>query len=80
MVPFSIVKILPAGSQLEYQKHARRRRGVVRGRRGAGDGFDGWAGAVYTEVRTTTTLTRKHQITLPAAIVQALELAPGSHR
>jgi bifunctional DNA-binding transcriptional regulator/antitoxin component of YhaV-PrlF toxin-antitoxin module len=25
-----------------------------------------------------TTLTRKHQIALPAAIVQALELAPGS--
>ncbi|MEI2763230.1 AbrB/MazE/SpoVT family DNA-binding domain-containing protein [Methanothrix soehngenii] len=27
---------------------------------------------------TTTTLTRRHQITLPTAIVQALELAPGS--
>ncbi len=26
----------------------------------------------------TTTLTRTHQITLPAEIVQALELAPGS--
>jgi AbrB family looped-hinge helix DNA binding protein len=30
------------------------------------------------EDMTTTTLTRKHQITLPAEIVQALELAPGS--
>lgn len=27
---------------------------------------------------TTTTLTRKHQITLPAEIIRALDLAPGS--
>ena len=38
----------------------------------------GGRGLSILEDMTTTTLTRKHQITLPAEIVQALELAPGS--
>lgn len=43
------------------------------GRRGAGGGVDAWAGGVYTEGMTMTTLARKHPSTLLARIVRALE-------
>ena len=40
--------------------------------------LDARTGAPYTCDMVTSTLTRKNQITLPAEIVRALDLAPGS--
>lgn len=40
--------------------------------------LDARTGAPYTCGMTTSTLTRKNQITLPDEIVRALDLAPGS--
>ena len=40
------------------------------GGEGAGGGFDGWTGAVYTEGMVTTTLTRKHPMIFVAPMLE----------